>query len=170
MTDKITHPQRAYRPVLLWLAIAAMLLTGSTQGFAAANQQTILSLEASQAATEGRYSDAIGIYNQLITLAPQQASYYIQRGLLYRQIKQSARSQADGKTALDLATQKLAQKSDGRGAAKYYWQRAQAYRLLEQYKPALADIRYAMRLKPNNRWLPDLQAIELESKIYNPGL
>ena len=133
------------------------------------NQESVLSLQASQQAVAGHYQQAIRIYDQLIHMDPRDADHYIQRALLYRQIKNNQQSVADASVALQLAEYRLQKRSSGKRAAKYYWQRSQAHRLLHQFSEAEADIRKAIQLRRDQRYLPDLQAIVLESKIYKAG-
>lgn len=144
---------------LLWGANAQATLS----------QESVLSLQASKLAVAGEYQQAIGVYNRLVRLDPNDADHYIQRGLMYRQIKQHQSGASDGKTALALADYYLQKNPSRKRQAKYLWQRAMAHRLMDNYDQAKRDMRQAMRLTGSQRWLPDLQAIELESRIYGSG-
>lgn len=154
-----------HRNISRFFAIICAFCVLATPAQAQLNPQTKLSLEASQKAVSGDYRGAIAIYNQLIRMDAKDARYYIDRGLMYRQIKNIPKSMADGAMVLEIANYKLSKRSEGKRAAKSYWQRGQGYRLLEKYDLAAQDIQKAMQLRGDQRWITDLQAIELESRM-----
>ena len=133
------------------------------------NEKSVLNIEASKAAVAGDYQKAISYYNRLIQIDPDNTHNYVQRGFMYREAKNLNRSKRDATIALQLANIALEKKSTGRRGAKNYWQRAMANRLLKNFDEAKADLTHAIRLKRDQRWLRDLQAIELESRIHGSG-
>ena len=135
----------------------------------ALNEKSLLSLEASKAAVAKDYRKAISYYNRLIQISPNNAHNYIQRGLMYREVKNHGQSERDATIALQLVNIALGKKSTGKRGAKNYWQRAMANRLLKNFDDARADLRHALHIKRDPRWLQDLQAIELESRIHISG-
>lgn len=131
------------------------------------SEESTLSIKAAQHAVAGEYNDAVSLYSKLISLNPEKTDYYIQRGLVYRQLKQTSKAVGDGATALKFAEHYMQKGGSKKQQAKRYWQRAMAHRLLEKYDLALQDIHKAMRLRGDRKWLADAQAIELESKIHS---
>lgn len=150
---------------------AFMLAADSARAANAAvsDPESVLTLQASQLAVNGEYGRAIGIYSQLIQIDAHDADHYIQRALLYRQIKKQQQSEQDAAMALRIADKKLQKPSKRKISAKYYWQRAQANRLLKNFKAAEADLTQAIRLRGDQKYAADMQAIVLESKIYAAG-
>lgn len=146
--------------------IPLILCLSSVPASAGLSQESALSLEASKLAVAGKYQQAIGVYSRLIRIAPQDPDHYIQRGLMYRQIKQQGKGEVDGKVALELANRKIEKRSTGRSGAKNFWRRAMAYRLMHQYDLAKRDMKRAIQLRGDQRWMSDLQAIELEKRIH----
>ena len=140
---------------------------GSMPADAGLSKESTLSIEASKLAVAGEYQRAIRIYTQLIQLDPNDADHYIQRGLIYRQVKQKNSAASDGRIALKLTDYYLQKKPSKKRRAKHMWRRAMANRLLNKFDIAKRDMREAIHLKGSQRWLPDLQAIELESRIHN---
>lgn len=152
----------------LILALAMIVFTAPMHANAAdLNPATKLSIDASQKAVAGDYQGAINLYSQLIQLDPKDADHYIARGLLYRQIKNIPKSMGDGAMVLEIANYQLQKKNTGKRGAKSYWQRAQGYRLLEKFDLAQQDLQTAMRLRNDQRWMTDMQAIELESRMHD---
>lgn len=123
-------------------------------------------LEASQKVLKQDYAGALAIYDQIIAANGANTQAYLQRGIVRREMKDTAGSRADGAAALRLADMASQQSPQN---AKVYYQRGSAHRLLGNFPEARADIEKAISLSPRPRsdWQADLRAIDLEAKM-NP--
>lgn len=146
----------------LALACCGITLTASVcaAGNARLNQMEI---EAGKAAMGGDFQTAIRIYDQILSADSSNAEVYVQRSLMYRELGNVSKSMSDAAIALDLLERQFAQ---GRQKANLYRQRANAKRLLRKFPEAKVDMETAIKMSRSNKWVPDLQAIYLEEKMY----
>lgn len=121
-------------------------------------------LEASQAVMAKDYAKAEQLYSKAMAQDPTQPNTYIQRAVVYREMSDTSRMQADARTAISLANVRLGvQPSD----AKAMWQRGMGFRLLKDFPQARRDLESAIRLSGSKgqNWQSDLQALNLEEKM-----
>lgn len=134
----------------------------SVPALAAAEDVSLLMLEASQKAVEQKYEEAVALYTQAIQKVPTRADAYLQRAFIYREMNRVGPMQADAIIAIKLADFNIA---GGDPSATNYHTRGSGYRLLKRFPEARADLEMALRLKKNGTWQLDLQALALEEKM-----
>jgi tetratricopeptide (TPR) repeat protein len=128
-----------------------------------ANAMLELKMEAAKRAVDGNFTGAIQLYDQILSVDQASADVYVQRALMYRELGEVTKSMSDAAIALDLLNRKFA---EGAVKASMYHQRANAQKLLRKFAEAKQDMETAIRMSGSNKWMPDLQAIYLEEKIY----
>lgn len=124
------------------------------------SQQLIF--DANKKILQGDYASAEALYNKAIALDGNNASAYLQRGVVRREMKNEPGMRADAQMAVALLNQKL--QADNRNAGAYH-ERSMAYRLLKQFDAAKQDLTLAIQLSGNARWQTDMTALELERKM-----
>lgn len=124
------------------------------------SQQLIF--DANKKILQGDYASAEALYNKAIALDGNNASAYLQRGVVRREMKNEPGMRADAQMAIALLNQKL--QADNRSAGAYH-ERSMAYRLLKQFDAAKQDLTLAIQLSGNARWQTDMTALELERKM-----
>ena len=159
---------------LLWLALT---LAGPTQaqtttfeipqgGFAGGgapvlDQEGLLMLQAMQQAMNGDFKGAEAVYTSILSNNPQSADAYLHRGVLRRELKNTAGAQSDGKALVNLTNAQLQRNPRD---PNLYYQRGMAYRLLGRYDQAMKDIESAIRMGGDPDWRSDLRDTMLEEK------
>lgn len=151
-----------FKNLVLLLCVCVTFFPASSHG-ASTPQTTQMEIEAAKLAVSGNFQDAIRLYDQILSVDQSNADAYLQRALMYRELGNESRCMADAAIALDLIERKFAQ---GSKKASLYRARANAKRLLRKFGEAKADMETAIKLSRSNKWVPDLQAIYLEEKIY----
>ncbi len=146
----------------LKILCAGVLALTSTSAFSEGEDVAIMMLQASQKVVEHQYDDAITLYTQAIAKAPTYADLYLQRAFTYREMNRIGQMQADAIVVVKLADQKI---TGGSNNGRDYYLRGSGYRLLKRFPEARADIENAIRMKNDNRWRMDLQALSLEEKM-----
>ncbi len=86
----------------------------------------------------GRYDEALAEYNKALELRPDYARALINRGIIYRHLKQYDKALADYNRTLELIPD----------SPSTLYNRGITYRHLERYEEALADYASALQLKP----------------------
>lgn len=106
----------------------------------ASDSRRLLRQQALTSAKQGRYEDAIALFDQLIEQDPNSASHYSNRGLMHFHNGQLERALADYNQAIQLDPQ----------LAKVYNNRANCYAALGNRDAAIADYEIAIDLDPAN--------------------
>lgn len=121
-----------------------------------------LMLEASKKVAAGDWKGADALYSQAIALNGASIDAYVQRGIVRRELGDTAGRDKDAQAIITLATQALAAQPN---TPKLYYQRGTGWRLLKRFPEAKADITRALQLGGKRSWQQDLQAIALEEKM-----
>ncbi len=120
-----------------------------------------LMFEASNKFVAMDYKGAEALYGRVIGMNSTNANAWLQRGVIRRELGDTAGMTSDAKRALLLIDGAIGQTPN----ANLYYQRSLAERLLRQFDAAERDLREAMRLSNSNKWENDLKAIALERKM-----
>lgn len=153
-------------PYLSFIVIILLSIFGlSTSAQAASNSELLkVEIEAGKLAVAGNFQGAVNLYSQILAVDSSNTDVYLQRSLMYRELGDTTMSQRDAAVALDLLNRKFA---EGHKRASLYRERANALRLLKRFPEAKTDMETAIRMSKSNKWVPDLQAIYLEEKMYS---
>jgi hypothetical protein len=127
-------PEREKQSVLVRTNIQSAFSLSQT------DQERLLRRQALEVAQQGKYDEAIVLFDQLIGRNPVNASDFNNRGLLHFRNSNPERALADYNEALQLNPQ----------LAKVYNNRANCYASLGQLAEAIADYETAIDLDPTN--------------------
>lgn len=128
----------------------------------AITEEQKLMFEAPKYVFHQEYKAAEAIYTRVLGMNPSNSEAYIQRGLVRREIADTAGATADGRAAVIISNNALSANPNN---ASLYYERSMGFRLLKQFEQARKDMQIAIQLSGNTTWDTDMKAIDLEQKI-----
>ncbi len=141
----------------------AQVTSGGGNSMQISSDQKLM-LEAAKKVVNNDYKGAESLYDQAISINGSNIDAYLQRGIVRRELGNDAGAQADGRSVVTMVNSSLQMNPND---ASLYHRRGMGLRLLKDFEHARADISKAIQMSGGQMsWKTDLQAIDLEEKVY----